>query len=125
MKVLDASALLALLFREPGWELVGPHLDGGLISTVNLSEVLGRFTRDGIDSAPVLEKILALGLTPVPFSLEESRATSELLLPCNRLGLSFCDRACLALALTCGLPALTADRAWMRLRAGVKIELIR
>ncbi len=34
-------------------------------------------------------------------------------------------RACLALARRLGLPALTADRRWFRLEAGVDIRLIR
>jgi PIN domain nuclease of toxin-antitoxin system len=35
------------------------------------------------------------------------------------------DRACLALALRDGLPAVTADRAWQKTHLGVKIQLIR
>ncbi len=49
MMVLDASALLALLFREAGHEIVTNYLQEGYLSTVNLSEVLGRFARDGHD----------------------------------------------------------------------------
>ena len=47
MTVLDASALLAFLFREPGHEAVTTVIGDCCISTVNLSEVLGRFARDG------------------------------------------------------------------------------
>ena len=38
--VLDASALLALLYQEPGGEAVRDHLPGSLLSAVNLSEVV-------------------------------------------------------------------------------------
>ena len=58
MIVLDASALLAFLFRETGHEIVGEHIEEACISTVNMSEVAGRFVRDGIDPAPLLDKIL-------------------------------------------------------------------
>jgi ribonuclease VapC len=40
-------------------------------------------------------------------------------------GLSLCDRACLALAQSLALPALTADRSWARLDLGIAIEVIR
>ena len=40
-------------------------------------------------------------------------------------GLSFGDRACLALAQSLGAPALTANRSWSRLDLGIAIEVIR
>lgn len=44
--VLDASALLALLFDEPGAESVAEVIaDGAALSTVNLAEVAGCATR--------------------------------------------------------------------------------
>ena len=51
MIVLDASALLAYLFRETGHHIVEKYLESACISTVNLSEVAGRFTRDGLDAS--------------------------------------------------------------------------
>jgi ribonuclease VapC len=41
------------------------------------------------------------------------------------LGCSLGDRACLALALQLNLPALTADKAWSKVNAGVVVQLIR
>jgi PIN domain nuclease of toxin-antitoxin system len=40
--ILDASAVLAYLHREPGGDTVALFLDSGLISAVNLSEVAAR-----------------------------------------------------------------------------------
>jgi len=45
MIALDASALLALLFQEPGHEVVARWMDQACMTTVNLSEVLDRFVR--------------------------------------------------------------------------------
>ena len=42
MVVLDASALLAYLFKETGHERVALSIEDACISTVNLSEVAGR-----------------------------------------------------------------------------------
>jgi ribonuclease VapC len=41
------------------------------------------------------------------------------------LGLSFGDRACLALAERLGISVLTSDRAWGRLALGVTVVVIR
>ena len=38
--VLDSTAILAVLFNEPGSEAVVPLLDGALVSAVNLAEVI-------------------------------------------------------------------------------------
>jgi ribonuclease VapC len=39
--------------------------------------------------------------------------------------LSLGDRACLALALSRSIPALTADRDWKKLKVGLSIVVIR
>jgi ribonuclease VapC len=41
------------------------------------------------------------------------------------LGLSIGDRSCLALAAEHDLPAVTADRAWSALDAGIEVVVIR
>ena len=68
MIVIDASALLAFLFEEPGHEQVGPALEAdAVMSTVNLSEVLGRLARDGHDTNELFRRLLASPITFVPF----------------------------------------------------------
>jgi PIN domain nuclease of toxin-antitoxin system len=37
--VLDTSALVALMLNEPGADVVEAHLEGAIISAVNLAEV--------------------------------------------------------------------------------------
>ncbi len=125
MIVLDASALLAFLFRETGHEKVAAHLANSLLSTVNLSEVLGRFARDGHDPLPVLAKIDRSPIGIVAFSSEHAARAAALIPQTSHLGLSMGDRACLALALSQGLPALTADRVWSKLDVGVEVTLVR
>jgi len=49
MIILDASALLAYLHRETGWEVVQPVIADAYISTVNWSEVAQKITRKGMD----------------------------------------------------------------------------
>ena len=125
MIVLDASALLAFLFREPGHERVAARVDRSCLSAVNLSEVLGRFARDGKEVGEVSRRIAATAIEIVPFTVEHAEVAASLEPATRALGLSLGDRACLALAATRRLTALTADRAWAELDLGIAIELIR
>ena len=126
MIVLDASALLAFLFRETGHDVVGEHIEEACISTVNMSEVAGRFVRDGIDPAPLLDKILESSIQVTPFTFTHTIYAARLLQQTSRFGLSLGDRACLGLAQERGLAVLTADTVWEQLAAtDVEVLLIR
>jgi len=122
---LDASAFLAFLFREKGHERVGAILDKSCLSAVNLAEVVGRFVQDGKDAFTVLERLVAAPLEIVPFGQSDAALAASLLPRTRTLGLSLGDRACLALAMARRIPALTADRTWLKLDLGVKIEVLR
>ena len=125
MTVLDASALLALLFRETGHEQVAAVLDGACLSAVNLAEVLGRFARDGHDPDLLLRRLEALPLEIVPFEAGQAARTARMLPTTQAAGLSLGDRACLALAAERGVAVLTADRAWLQVDVGVAVRLLR
>lgn len=125
MTVLDASALLTLLFKETGHEKVSSILGESVMSTVNLSEVLGRFARDGHSSLQVLSLLDASSIEWVAFEKHHAALAADLLPRTRLLGLSLGDRACLALASTLGAPAMTADKTWTELDLGVEVRLIR
>jgi ribonuclease VapC len=125
MIALDASALLAYLYRERGCARVGELIDEACISTVNLSEVLGRFARDGLKVHEVARRIASTAIEIVPFSSHHAQLAAELLPTARPLGLSLGDRACLALALSRRIPAVTADRAWAKLTLEVEVVVVR
>ncbi len=125
MIALDASALLALLFREPGHERVAAALSTCCMSAVNLAETLGRFARDGKPTADLWSRLQASGVDWVPFDSEQARLAAELLPKTQGHGLSLGDRACLALAMTRRIPAMMADRSWANLELGVAVTVIR
>jgi len=123
--VLDASAVLALLFEEPGHDIVEDYIATSIISSVNISEVIGRFTRVGRDPKSIIDTMVLGGLEVIDFTMSHA-ITAAKLLPLTRVkGLSFADRACLALAQSKSLTTLTADRAWTSIEAPIDIELIR
>ncbi len=125
MIALDASAYLAFLFRERGHERVRGVIESACLSAVNLSEVVGRFVQDGHDAFAVAQRLAAAPLEIVPFGQSETALAASLISRTRKLGLSLGDRACLALAMSRRIPALTADRTWLKLDIDVQVELIR
>jgi PIN domain nuclease of toxin-antitoxin system len=123
--VLDASALLALLNDEPGAEEVETALAESIVSAVNLSEVAAILADIGMPPREVRAILGGFDLPIAPFDDELALLAAELRPATRALGLSLGDRACLALAKSRRLAALTADRAWSRLKLGVAVRVIR
>jgi PIN domain nuclease of toxin-antitoxin system len=123
--VLDSSALLAMLFFEPGCERVAQLVPQSCMTTVNLAEVLGRLARDGRVLDQMVDQLDRMGIAWIDFDRELAIVAAALLPQTAPSGLSLGDRACLALARRRGLPAVTADRAWGRLDLGIPIEVVR
>jgi PIN domain nuclease of toxin-antitoxin system len=123
--VLDASALLANVLREPGADRVAPELSTALIGAANVTEVLTRVLREGGDSDAVVADMDALGLSIVPVSREHAIIAAELYPLTMSAGLSLGDRLCLALAIERNVPVMTAERAWFGLPHGANVILIR
>ena len=129
--VLDASALIAFLYDEPGTHRVEAVLGrGALMSMVNWAEVVADMAARGETvevSAPrarrVIEKVGTLEL--VPFDEGHAHESARLRMPTKSLGLSLGDRACLSLGRIRRLPVLTTDGAWRSLRLSIKVVLIR
>lgn len=130
--MLDASALLAYLQNESGGDSVRRYLEGGgaFVSAINWAEVLSKLAEEGRDPKDVTKALAEVGVIGEALMVQPLDAAQALeiarLRPLNRAaGLSLADRACLALAASLDLPALTADRVWADLGLGVRVELIR
>lgn len=125
--VLDASALIALLRKEPGGERVDHFLmvRDCVMSSVNLAEFVAKLVREGGHAPRALEIVGDLPLAIIPYGAQDAAETGGLVSHTRRLGLSLGDRACLALAKKLDALAVTTDRPWLQLDIGVKIECIR
>jgi PIN domain nuclease of toxin-antitoxin system len=122
LKVLDASAVLAVIYQEPGAAAALAAFQGGLLSSVNAAEIMSKVARDGAPPEATLSRLSRFGLTIVPATEDHAlRAAALHELP----GMSLGDRFCMALAQERGLPVVTADRAWALVRLGATVELIR
>lgn len=122
--VLDSSALLALLFDEPGADRVAAVLPDAVVSAINLAETATKLQDRGLGEAAARAAVAATGVRIVPFSEDLAWIAAGLRPSTREAGLSLGERACLALAIDRGASAYTADQAWAR--AGVQgVVLIR
>jgi ribonuclease VapC len=123
--ILDASALIAFLRNERGAEKVTAVVARSCISSVNLAETLSKMIEYGKPLEEVAYQIERLRIPVIPFDAEQARIAASLWKPTRAVGMALGDRACLALALKAGVPAMTAEKDWVKVDVGVKVELIR
>lgn len=124
--VLDASAVLALVRDEPGADKVAPHIGRAAISAVNLQEVIKELLLSGLDQATARELLDELRLDVRAHDVSAAYAAAALHPLTRQYGRGLGDRSCLALALQLGVPALTGDREWKKVKVkGLRVELIR
>ncbi len=124
--MLDSSAVLALLYSEPGADRVAEAMSvGAVLSAVNLAEVATKLVDKGMSPGQVEQTVRELTIEIAPFDRELAIHTGLLRRATARAGLSLGDRACLALAERLRAPALTTDRAWTSLAFDVEIISIR
>jgi ribonuclease VapC len=125
VRVLDASALLAFLFREPGGEAVPGLLPSAVVSSVNWSETVQKAVARRVDTAELRDDLEQLGMLVEPFTVADAERAAELWSAPGGAQLSLGDRACLALASRLSAPAVTADRRWREAAVGVPLEFLR
>lgn len=123
--VLDASALLAVLNREDGFEQVEKYLPHAVMSAVNVSEVITVLIRVGVPAEEGKKLVYDLLENIFVFDQEQAFAAALLQKDTSSYGLSFGDRACFALAKKNNLPVFTADKIWSKVKIGIPIHIIR
>jgi PIN domain nuclease of toxin-antitoxin system len=123
--VLDASAVLAVINREPGSEKLTPALlSEAVASTVNLAEVHSKLVSRGWTSGEAWEDASSPLRDVAPFDQEQARIVGDLVPQTESLGLSLGDCACLALGIVLNAPVYTADKSWKKLKLGLAIHVI-
>jgi PIN domain nuclease of toxin-antitoxin system len=125
--VLDASAVLAMVYGEPGGIKVHSAILSPLfsvsISAINWCEVLTKLNQKSpIMSAARMASILP-GVEVVPFSQVEAEEAASLAKSCPSISLG--DRACLALASSLNAAAWTTEKIWAQIPVSAKLEMLR
>ena len=125
--ILDTSALLAHLWKEPGEARVTQLLstERCLLGATNLAELVSKVIERGLPASEVPVLISSLNVEIIPLTHDQAALTGILRQSTRHLGLSLGDRACLALAKIQDGVAITADRPWQTLDLSVAIECIR
>ena len=125
--VLDSSAVLALMQREPGADAVAAVLPGALLGMVNLAEVVTKLCERGLAVDVARYAVASLGVRIAEFTEEQAHLVGELRPLTRSAGLSLGDRACMALGKISGATVLTTEGVWPQIAsvADVEIRLIR
>lgn len=133
--LLDASALVAVLFQETGHDVVETILDSGRAATTSiaLAEALNVARRKEHElDASTLRTVFAMkGLSVAPVIEADSIATATILAVADRsratrASISLADATCLAVARRLDVPVVTGDRQWTDLSLeNVTIRLFR
>jgi len=124
--VLDASAILAVVNREPGHEQLSPELLAGAVgSTVNLAEVQGKLVGRGWRPEEAWEDAISPLQEVLTFDETHARLAGSLVTQTRHLALSLGDRACLALGIALEADVYTAEKIWKKLKLNVPIHVIR
>lgn len=124
--VLDASAVLALIRDEPGGEKVAEHVGRAAISAVNLHEVIKELLLSELEEPVIRDLLGELRLEVHAHDRDAAYSAAALHRQTKEFGRGLGDRSCMALALGLGVPALTADREWRKVKVkGLKLEHLR
>jgi ribonuclease VapC len=121
--VLDASALLAVFQDEPGAERVIEVLDEAVIGPVNLAEVAASLVAKGRSESQARAALRAIACPVAEVDEEVSLDAGFLRRMTDAAGLSLGDRFCLAHARRLGVPAMTADRSWLKIAESCRVEV--
>ncbi len=123
--ILDASALLAVFFREDGGEIVEPVLYGSTMSAVNYSEVLKKAVEKRGSANQARFFIDQQAINIVPFDALHGLNAASILPQVSAFGLSFADRACVSLGMMLKFKVYTAEKRMSEIDLGIKVKLIR
>jgi ribonuclease VapC len=123
--VLDASAILAVAFKEKGGKAVMKQRPNAIVSAVNHTEVISKLLRFGIPMEEIEIFLAEAFPTVIAFDQRQAAVAGRLHAENKVHRLSYADCACVALAKTQGIPVLTGDRKWVEISLNVEVRLFR
>lgn len=121
--VLDASALVAWIYRETGYQVVARALPVAVAAVPNVVETLARSAERGYDASgeELFADLQEMGLAVEPVLVEDTLRASELIIESRKLniasghGIALGDALCLAVGERLNLPVIGGDKAWDKL----------
>ncbi len=125
LHVLDTSALIALVHREPGWDIVQGVLGNAAVCAIHLTEAITKLTRKGGEPRLVERYLRALPVPILPWDEELAWESRDLAPLAWTHGISLAGRSCLAMARHLGAAAMTSDTEWEKLGLNIRVVLFR
>ena len=122
--VVDASAVIAFVRRERGFETVQEWLPGAKLSAVNFAEVLQKLVSNDQERLFLHGVIASFGIRVIDLDWSMAEHVARIY-PNASKGVSMADRSCLALGIQSGLPVITGDHMWKQLDVGVEVIVFR
>ena len=124
--VIDASALMAFLMDEPGGDAVAPYLEVAQICSINFHEcIYSLMSKYHASLEQANARLTQTSLVVHDYTPHLAVIAASLQPQADKLGLSLGDRACVATALELGLPVVTADKIWKKLKLDIPIICVR
>lgn len=124
--LLDTSAVIAILKKEPGYKILEDIIANSSISSVNLSEFISVLARASIPTNEIDKIIIDIIPEIIPFSEDIAIESGKLTNYTKKYGLSLGDRACIATGIYHNMIIYTADKIWSELEIkNANIKLIR
>ncbi len=125
-RIFDASAILAVIFTEPGCgATIELWQDGeNYVSSVNYAEVIAKLNESGMSDLEVSIVLEGVPLVVLPFNADHAFSAGLLRKETKTIGLSLGDRACLATGQIEKAQIITADRLWKTLKR-FKVTVVR
>ena len=124
-RTLDTSVIMAILLDESGRDTAARLAPGGILSSVNLAEIITKCIEKAVPPDIAQDYIRHSNIEIVSFDAAHAALAGDLFKVAKKGVLSLGDRACIATAMKLNAVALTADRAWSTLDLPCQIELIR
>ncbi len=124
--ILDASAVLAYLQGEPGWEIVDEHLRSDAaccVTAANQAEVIAKALDRGVEEDDLRAILADLDYKVVGITDEDGDAAGWMRDATRPAGLSLGDRLCLAVAQRLKARVVTADRPWLTMASALQLDI--
>lgn len=121
--LLDTSALIALLKKEPGYKKVDDVLAHSAISSVNLCELVSILAKKGIPENEIDDVINDIVPEIIPFCENLGIKAGKLSKFTTDYGLSLGDKACIATAEYYNMNVYTTDKIWSKLEKNVSTTI--
>ena len=122
--LFDTSALIALLKKEQGHEMLSEVLTHSSISAVNFSELVAVLIRNNIEEKEIDEILQDIVPEILPFDEKIAIKAGKIINITKEYGLSLGDRACIATSIHYNIPVYTTDKVWEKIAKQLHLNVV-